>query len=100
MGDDGADAGIGDIAGDHAAGVDEIGGEGVLVDDVVVHSAHDGDVFHEPGGLAEVLGEAHAGHAGLDGVVERARLGGLAEVFAEVLRVKGIDLPHATAEPD
>jgi hypothetical protein len=55
VGDDGADARIHDVAGDHAARVDDVRGEGVLVDDVVVHRAHHRDVLHHLRGLAEVL---------------------------------------------
>ena len=100
MGDDGADGGVAGAAADGACGVDEVGGDGVFVDDVVVHRADGGDLLHEAGGLGEVLGEADAGDGGFDGGVGGAGFFGGGFGVAERFGVEGIDLGHATAEPD
>lgn len=100
MGDDGADGGVAGAAADGAGGVDEVGGDGVLVDDVVVHRADGGDVLHEAGGFGEVLGEADAGNGGFDGGVGGAGFFGGGFGVTERFGVEGVDLGHAAAEPD
>jgi hypothetical protein len=72
----------------------------MLIDDLVVHRTDCGDVLHELGRARQVLAEADAGHGGLDGRVERAALLDGGFVVAERLRVEGVDLAHAAAEPD
>ena len=98
--DDGADGRVDGVAADHAAGVHEVRGERMLVDDLMVDRADRGHVLHQLRRAGEVLAEAYAGDGGLDGRVERAGflLRGL--VVAEDLRVERVGLAHATAEPD
>jgi hypothetical protein len=100
MRDHRADRRIDGVAADHAAGVDEVRGERVLVDDLMVHRADRRDVLHELGRARQVLAESHARYGRLDGRVERAALLGLGFIVAERLRVEGVDLAHAAAEPD
>ena len=98
--DDRADGRVDGVAADHAAGVHEVRGERMLVDDLMVDRADRGHVLHQLRRAGEVLAEAYAGDGGLDGRVERAGflLRGL--VVAEDLRVERVGLAHATAEPD
>jgi len=98
--DDRADGRVDGVAADHAAGVHEVRGERMLVDDLVVHRADRGDVLHQLGRARQVFAEAHAGDGGLDGRVERTRLLLRGLVVAKDLRVERIGLAHAAAEPD
>ena len=71
VGDDGADGGVLEGAGGHAAGVDEVGGGGVLADDGVGDGAQEDAAVEQGGGFGEVLGELDAADGGVDGVVVR-----------------------------
>ena len=97
---DRADGRIGRVAADHAAGMHKVRGKSVLIDDLMVHRTHGSDMLHELGRAREVLAQAYARDGGLDGRVERATFLGCGLVVAEHLRVEGVDLAHAAAQPD
>jgi hypothetical protein len=100
VGDDRPDRRVGDRAADRPPGVDEVRGEGVLVDDLVVDRPDGGDPIHQSGHLRQVLAHPHAAHGGVDRAVERPGLLRRALVRADGLRVERVDLPHPAAEPD
>ena len=70
---DGADAWVDGIAGNHAPRVHDVRGESVLVDDLVIHRAHDGHVFHDLRRVAQMLAHLHARHGRFDGLIHGAR---------------------------
>jgi hypothetical protein len=100
VGDDGADGRVGDAAADHAPGVDDIGGEGMLIDDVVIHGAHNGEALGQPRGQRQMLTKLDSRHGGVDRRVVGAGDFGIRLRVAASLGIEGIDLGHAAPEPD
>ena len=98
--DDRAERGVEGVAADHAARVDQVRGESVLVDDLVLHRANGRHVLHQLGRTRKVFADADARDGGLDRRVERAGLLLGRSVVADRLGVEGVDLAHASAEPD
>ena len=82
------------------ARVDEVGCERVLVDDLVRHRADGGESIHQYCRFLQVFAHPHPAHGGFDRVVERAGRFGRSLRVAPGLRIEGVDLTHAAAEPD
>ena len=99
MGHDRADGWIDRRSAGGAPGVDEVGSNGVFVDQAMIAGANCGDLFHALGELREMFADLNSFHCSVDGRIIGTRFEGLFRA-ALFFRIECIDLRSAAAEPD